>query len=86
MIAEWKAAGLRIVATTPSGGTSMYDTSFREPCAVLLGGEGAGLPAELADEADARVSIPMRSGIESLNAAVAAALLLYEARRQRVKT
>ena len=84
MIAEWKTAGLRIVATEPRRGTSIYDADFREPCAVLLGGEGAGLPPELLDLADARVTIPMRPGIESLNAAVAAALLLYEARRQRV--
>jgi TrmH family RNA methyltransferase len=84
MIAEWKAAGLRIVATEPRHGTSMYDADLRDPCAVLLGGEGAGLPPELLDHADARVSIPMRAGLESLNVAVAAALLLYEARRQRV--
>jgi TrmH family RNA methyltransferase len=83
LIADWRAAGLRIVAAVPRGGTPMYDAGLREPCAILLGGEGAGLPDELADRADTRVSIPMRAGIESLNAAVAAALLLYEARRQR---
>ena len=71
------------MATVPRGGATMYDVDFRDPCAVLLGGEGAGLPAELVDGADMRVTIPMREGIESLNAAVAAALLLYEARRQR---
>jgi TrmH family RNA methyltransferase len=83
MIAEWKGAGLCIVATVPRGGTPMYDVNFLEACAVLLGAEGAGLPAELTDHADTLVTIPMRDGIESLNAAVAAALLLYEARRQR---
>lgn len=83
MIGEWKSAGLRIMATVPRGGATMYDADFRDPCAVLLGGEGAGLPSELVDGADVRVTIPMREGIESLNAAVAAALLLYEARRQR---
>lgn len=83
MIGEWQSAGLRIMATVPRGGATMYDVDFRDPCAVLLGGEGAGLPAELVDGADMRVTIPMREGIESLNAAVAAALLLYEARRQR---
>ena len=61
----------------------MYDVDFTKPTAVLVGGEGAGLPKEIAAIADARVSIPMHGGVESLNAAVAAAVLLYEAQRQR---
>lgn len=84
LIAEWRAAGLRIVAAVPRGGASMYEVDFRPPTALLLGGEGPGLPDDMAADADARVSIPMRGGIESLNAAVAAAVLLYEAQRQRV--
>ncbi len=83
LVREWRQAGVRVVATTPRGGTSMHDLDFTPPTAVLLGGEGAGLPDDMLAFADARVSIPMRSGIESLNAAVAAALLCYEARRQR---
>jgi TrmH family RNA methyltransferase len=83
LVAEWRASGLRIVATVPRGGTSMYNVDFTMPSAVLLGSEGAGLPDELASAADVRVSIPMRGEIESLNAAVAAAVLLYEAQRQR---
>ena len=61
----------------------MYDVDFTMPTALLLGGEGPGLPEELLGAADARVSIPMHGAIESLNAAVAAAVLLYEAQRQR---
>jgi TrmH family RNA methyltransferase len=83
LIADWRNAGLRIVATVPRGGTSIYDVDFRAPVAVLLGGEGSGLPDEMASAADVRVSIPMHGAIESLNAAVAAAVVLYEARRQR---
>jgi len=83
LIKEWKAAGTRIVATMPRGGVSMYDVDFTKPTAVLLGGEGAGLPEEFAAAADLRVSIPMHGAVESLNAAVAAAILLYEAQRQR---
>jgi TrmH family RNA methyltransferase len=83
LIADWKAAGVRIVATVPKGGVSMYDVDFTKPTAVLVGGEGAGLPKEIAAIADARVSIPMHGGVESLNAAVASAVLLYEAQRQR---
>ena len=83
LIKEWKSAGTRIVATVPRGGVSMYDVDFTKPIAVLLGGEGAGLPEDLASGADLRVSIPMLGAVESLNAAVAAAILLYEAQRQR---
>jgi TrmH family RNA methyltransferase len=49
----------------------------------LVGNEGAGLPEEVERSADARIRIPMASGIESLNAAAAAAVLFYEAARQR---
>ena len=83
LIATWRDAGIRIIATVPRGGMSMYDVDFTQPAAVLMGGEGSGLPDELVAAADIRVSIPMKGAIESLNAAVAAALLVYEAQRQR---
>lgn len=83
LIKEWKKAGVRIMAAVPRGGTTMYDADFTTPCAVLMGGEGSGLPGELLSEADVRISIPMSGAAESLNAAVAAAVVLYEARRQR---
>lgn len=75
--------GCRIVATTPGGGTPYIDAVLRGPLAVLIGGEGGGLSPAIAGGADERVTIPMTGGVESLNAAVAAALLVYEARRQR---
>jgi TrmH family RNA methyltransferase len=50
---------------------------------LLVGNEGAGLPEEIERSADARIRIPMASGVESLNAAAAAAVLFYEAARQR---
>jgi TrmH family RNA methyltransferase len=83
LIKDWKAAGVRIVATGPRDGVSMYDVDLTKPTVLLLGGEGAGLPAELAALATTRVTIPMHGGVESLNAAVAAALIMYEAQRQR---
>jgi len=83
LIDEWRGAAVRIVAAMPRGGVSMYDVDFTVPTALLLGGEGAGLPDGLAAAAHLRVSIPMHGAIESLNAAVAAAVLLYEAQRQR---
>lgn len=82
-IESWKAAGLSIVAAVPRGGVSMYDMDLTRPVAILMGGEGPGLPDEVITAADARVSIPMSDSAESLNVAVAAALLMYEARRQR---
>jgi tRNA G18 (ribose-2'-O)-methylase SpoU len=53
--------------------------------ALLVGNEGAGLPEEVERSADARICIPMASGVESLNAAAAAAVLFYEAARQRAR-
>ena len=82
-IEDGRRKKLRIIATVPRGGTPMYHVDFTQPSAVLLGGEGSGLPDEFVSAADDRVSIPMHGRIESLNAAVAAALLLYEAQRQR---
>lgn len=84
-IESWKAAGLEVVAAVPRGGTSMYEMDLTRPVAILMGGEGPGLPDDVIAAADARVSIPMSDAAESLNVAVAAALLLYEARRQRHK-
>jgi len=83
LVGEWRSRGIQIVATVPRGGTPMYEMDFKTPTAVLMGGEGGGLPDDLMGAADARVTIPMRGAIESLNAAVAAAVLLYEAQRQR---
>src|SRR5260370_3457998 len=60
-----------------------WDVDWREPVALLVGNEGAGLPEEVERSADARIRIPMASGVESLNAAAAAAVLFYEAARHR---
>ena len=60
-----------------------WEVDWREPVALLVGNEGAGLPEEVERSAEARVSIPTASAVESLNAAAAAAVLFYEAARQR---
>ena len=78
-----RTGGLRIFATTARGGTSLPDCDLRVPAAILLGGEGGGLPAGLVDAADAALTIPMQPPVESLNVAIAAALVVYEAARQR---
>ena len=62
-----------------------WEVDWCDPVALLVGNEGAGLPEEVERSADARIRIPMSSGIESLNAAAAAAVLFYEAARQRTR-
>jgi TrmH family RNA methyltransferase len=78
-----RAHRLQIVAAESEGGTDPWDTDLRGPLALLVGAEGAGLPPQAAAIAARRVRIPMAPGVESLNVAVAAGVLLYEARRQR---
>ena len=73
----------RVVAALPRDGRSLYDLDYTVPVAILFGGEGPGLTAEAIAAADERVTIPMQPPVESLNTAVATALVLYEARRQR---
>jgi TrmH family RNA methyltransferase len=74
---------VRVVSTSPSGGRSLHDVDLASPVLILVGGEGAGLPGHLQASADVLVTIPMRQPVESLNVAVAAAVMLYEAYRQR---
>jgi len=78
--------GCRVIATVPRGGRSLYEIDLTGPIAMLIGGEGQGLTPALVDAADERVSIPMAPPVESLNAAVTAGLIVYEARRQRLAT
>jgi TrmH family RNA methyltransferase len=82
-IAEAQRAGVRLVAAVPRGGTPLPDVDWRPPSAIVLGSEGGGLADAAAAAAVDRVTIPMRRPVESLNVAVAAALILYEASRQR---
>jgi tRNA G18 (ribose-2'-O)-methylase SpoU len=67
----------------PRGGTPLPDAELRGPLAVVLGAEGAGLPEAIVEDASARVTIPMRPPVESFNVAITAALILYEAAKQR---
>jgi RNA methyltransferase, TrmH family len=82
-IAVARTNGLRIFATAARGGTPLAECDLRVPAAILLGGEGVGLPADLVDTADVRLTIPMQPPVESLNVSIAAALVIYEAARQR---
>ncbi|MFN2444263.1 MAG: TrmH family RNA methyltransferase [Vicinamibacterales bacterium] len=78
-----RAARVRLFATTPRAGRSIYDADLRSPSAMIVGNEGTGLDDDLVAAADEAISIPMCPPVESLNVAVATALLVYEAARQR---
>lgn len=72
------------VATVAREGASLYALDLRRPTAWLVGNEGAGLAPELVSAAKARTTIPLEPGSESLNVAAAAAICLFEMRRQRI--
>ena len=75
--------GVRLLAAMKDEATAIDDASLTGPVAFLIGNEGAGLSADWVRIADERVTIPCPGWVESLNAAVAGSLLLYEASRQR---
>lgn len=76
-----RTRGMTIVATVPQGGRALGTVDLARPLFVLFGGEGAGLPSDAVAGADLLLTVPMRAGVESLNIAVTAALVLWEARR-----
>jgi TrmH family RNA methyltransferase len=76
-------AGLRRLATVAHGGTDYAAVDLRRPTALVFGNEAAGLPEQVAGSVDAAVTIPMSGRAESLNVAAAAAVLCFEAVRQR---
>lgn len=79
----WRqAAGARLVLATTSGAVPYTEFAFRPGDCVMVGRESAGVPEAVHAAADARVVVPMRSGMRSLNVAVAAAMILGEALRQ----
>jgi TrmH family RNA methyltransferase len=79
----YRATGADIVATVAAGGTRLFAAPLAGRVALAIGNEGAGLSAELAARATLRVTIPMPGAVESLNAAAAAAVCLFECLRQR---
>ena len=81
-VQECRQAGMQVVATLPSATLTYWEVDWRPPSLIMLGNEGGGLSA-LAMLADLQVRIPLSPGVESLNVAITAALILYEAQRQR---
>ena len=90
LLTQFKVVGIHTLASsvhepraTDQPLLAPWEVDWCQPVALLVGNEGAGLPEEIERGADARIRIPMASGVESLNAAAAAAVVFYEAARQR---
>jgi TrmH family RNA methyltransferase len=81
-----RTEGLRVFATVIRDGTPLPSAALSGPAAIVLGGEGAGLDDEVVAAADERITIPMRPPVDSLNVAAAAAVIVYEAARQRARS
>jgi RNA methyltransferase, TrmH family len=91
LLAQLRVAGLTILAATSKSTRDANAISLaaaeqlRNACAIFIGNEGAGLVPEIVHSADARIAVPMAAGVESLNAGVAASVILYEAARRRAE-
>ena len=81
---DLKKQGLWVFGTAADGTTSLYDADLKGGAAIVIGSEGDGMSRLVAETCDFLVSIPMKGRISSLNASAAAAILLYEAVRQRL--
>jgi TrmH family RNA methyltransferase len=75
--------GVRLLATSSHKGTPLPEAKWTLPLAIFIGNEGAGLPRELMHQMDETVIIPQAAQVESLNAGVAASIVLYECARQK---
>ncbi len=84
LLKELKKEGIWVFGTAADGDTSLYDADLKGPAAIIIGSEGDGMGRLVAENCDFKVSIPMRGKLNSLNASAAAAILLYEAVRQRL--
>ena len=83
MVELLRGSELSVVAAEQEGGRPYWEADLTGPVALVLGSESSGVPAALLEIATVRVSIPIARPVESLNVAVAAGVLLFEARRQR---
>ena len=85
LLEDLKKQGLWVFGTAADGTTALYDADLKGPAAIVIGSEGDGMSRLTAEKCDFLVSIPMKGHISSLNASAAAAILLYEAVRQRMQ-
>ncbi len=83
VVSELRQSGVRLIATSSHKGTRLDEAQLTGPVAVFIGSEGGGIPRDLLPEMDDVVVIPHSARVESLNAGVAASIILYEAARQK---
>ncbi|XHU96406.1 MAG: RNA methyltransferase [cyanobacterium endosymbiont of Rhopalodia gibba] len=86
VIRNYQQTGVQVIATLPTATQPYWEIDWTKPSLILLGNEGAGLSQKLVNLADKIVSIPLGKRVESLNVAIACAVLLYEGKRQRVNS
>ena len=82
-VARFREQGLRLIGTTSHKGIPVDQAKLNGPLVIFIGSEGAGLPRDLVSQMDELIVIPHSSRVESLNAGVAASIVLYEAARKR---
>ncbi|MDB2462966.1 23S rRNA (guanosine(2251)-2'-O)-methyltransferase RlmB, partial [Algibacter sp.] len=80
-----QASGVKVIAATEKTNDTLYDVSFVEPCAIIMGSEGRGINPSTLKVVDAKAKLPLLGDIESLNVSVACGAFLYEVVRQRIK-
>ncbi len=85
LLKELKKEGIWIFGTAADGTTPLYQADLKGPAAIVIGSEGEGMGRLVRETCDFRVSIPMKGKLNSLNASASAAILLYEAVRQRMQ-
>ncbi len=83
VILQAKQQGIQTIATIPHSAQTYWDLDLTKPSLLLIGNEGKGLSPQLQSLADVQIHIPLANQVESLNAAIATSLILYEATRQR---
>ena len=83
VLKELKAQGLWVFGGAAEGETSLYGADLKGPAVLVIGSEGDGMSRLVREQCDFLVSIPMKGRLNSLNASAAAAVMLYEAVRQR---
>ena len=84
LLKDLKKQGVWVFGTAANGTTGLYDADLKGPAAIVIGSEGDGMTRLAAENCDFLVSIPMKGDLNSLNASASAAILLYEAVRQRM--
>lgn len=83
LLKQLRLNGISVFATDAQASKMIYEVDLKNPCAIILGSEGAGITVDLIRNADELVKVPMVNALNSYNVSVAAGMVLYEAMKQR---